>query len=169
MSNTTIQVSFSTPGADAYSNAHLSAEIDSREGGLNAGKTSFAPGDDVYILVYKSSNVEISSVAVSAGSCSGQGSVNVSTTEDVIFADSVESSLGKPCAGGLTSQKWLGNNLGAISLGSDQTTLTIAAKGVGVAKVGFDSTALVYKLTSPTTLDGETDFTILVMVVGDVV
>lgn len=169
MSNTTIVVSFATPGSGGnVGSAHLSAEIDSRPEGLNGGKTSFAPGDDVYILVYKSTNVSITTTDCSAGSISDQGSVSVTTKDDVPFANSNTSSVNKPASSGLLSQKWLGRNLGTITMGADQTTLSIATAGIGVAKVSYQSTALVYKLSSPATLDGEVDFTILVMIIGDV-
>ena len=41
-----------------------------------------------------------------------------------------------------------------------------AAKGVGVAKVTYDALARVYALSSPSTLNGETDFSILALIKG---
>ena len=38
---------------------HLSAEVDSRPYGLNGGRSQYFPGDDCYILVYRSNNVTI--------------------------------------------------------------------------------------------------------------
>lgn len=37
---------------------HLSAEVDSRSWGFNGGRTQYFTGDDCYVLVYKSVNVD---------------------------------------------------------------------------------------------------------------
>ena len=67
MANATIRVQFGNPdGSEAA--GHLSAEIDTRPGGLNGGRTSFNPGETAYILVYKSDNVSITDTICSAGS-----------------------------------------------------------------------------------------------------
>ncbi len=41
-----------------------------------------------------------------------------------------------------------------------------SSKGVAVAKVTYDALALVYALSSPSTLNGETDFSILALIKG---
>ena len=41
-----------------------------------------------------------------------------------------------------------------------------SSKGVAVAKVTYDALALVYALSSPATLNGETDFSILAIIKG---
>lgn len=38
---------------------HLSAEVDSRAWGFNGGRSQYFAGDDCYVIVYKSSNVDI--------------------------------------------------------------------------------------------------------------
>lgn len=38
---------------------HLSAEVDSRPWGLNGGRSQYFDGDDCYVIVYKSDNVDI--------------------------------------------------------------------------------------------------------------
>ncbi len=62
MANATIRVQFGNPdgsGGPGGSGAsgHLSAEVDTRAAGLNGGRSSFSPGETVYILIYKSDNV----------------------------------------------------------------------------------------------------------------
>lgn len=171
MSTTTVTVRFAVPGAASAANAHLSAEIDSRDNGLNGGKTSFSPGEDVYILVYKSSNVSIVSADASAGSVAPQGSTVVTVTEDLTYAGQNTSQLAKPSNSGLSSSKWLGNNLGSLTVGADQVTVTAGSASdtsVGVAKVTYETTALIYKLSSPLTVEGEDEFTIAVLIIGDV-
>lgn len=165
MANATIRVQFGSPdGADAA--GHLSAEIDTRPDGLNGGRTSFNPGETAYILVYKSDNVSITDTICSAGSLSPQGSAIVSVTEELMFEDADTASLGKPARSGLSQSVWYGRSLGSLTLQSDKVTVKAAAKGVGVAKVTYDALAQVYALSSPATLNGETDFSILAVIKG---
>ena len=53
---------------------HLSAEIDSRPYGFNGGRTQYFPGDDCYVLVYKSANVEILGTRTTGGTFGPAGS-----------------------------------------------------------------------------------------------
>ena len=162
---TTIQVQFGRSLADG-ADAHLSAEIDDRPTGPNAGDTSFEPGDTAWFLIFKSTNVEIASITASAGSLGGGGSVIVERVEDVTFAAVKEGSLNVP-ANSITSYTWLGNNLGTLTLGTNGQTLTASAEGVAIARVTYLAPATSHSLTSPPDLDGATDFPILVVVVGN--
>ncbi|WP_041446859.1 hypothetical protein [Thiocystis violascens] len=159
-----ITVSFGDQSASSAS-GHLSAEIDSRPDGLNNGVTSFAPGDSAAFLVYKSSNVTYDAPVASAGSVAGVGSgLTVEKEDDLSFADSDTASLSTP-ATGIVSVTWLGRSLGSLSL-QDQTTVKAGAKGVAVARVKYACRADAYRLTSPATLAGLTDFSILVFILG---
>ena len=139
---------------------------DTRPGGLNGGRTSFNPGETAYILVYKSDNVSITDIICSAGSLSSQGTAVVSVTEEIMFEDADTANLGKPARTGISQTVWYGRSLGGLSLQSDKVTVKAAAKGVGVAKVTYDALARVYALSSPSTLNGETDFSILALIKG---
>jgi len=166
MANATIKIQF---GADSAGGAdtHLSADIDARPDGLNAGKTSFAPGDDVYILVYKSDNVVITGTDCSAGSITASGSATVELTEELTFEDDTTASLNVPAAtAGLNTVTWYGRSLGTISVGADKITCTASSKGVAVASVTYTASALVYKLSTPASLNGSTDYSILVLIQG---
>jgi len=166
MATATIVVQFgngSGTGSDAT--GHLSAEVDSRPDGLNGGKTSFVPGEPVFLLVYKSANVAIQDVATSAGSCVQSGSATVTTTEDVTFENTDESSVQRPMLA-LSAVEWFGRSLGALSVSGDLTGLKAASKGVAVARVTYTAQADVYRLDSPATLNGSADFTILVVFTG---
>lgn len=163
MASATIRVQFGTD--DTGSSGHLSAEVDSRETGYNSGKTSFLPGDDVYVLVYKSDNVIISGVQASAGSISKVGSTQVSIEDEAFFEDSDSADLARPCDS-IQSSTWLGRSLGSITLASDGQSVTSGAKGVAVAKIAYRTTADVYKLCAPTSLGGSTDFSVLVLFQG---
>ncbi|MDP2432003.1 MAG: hypothetical protein Q8O33_08230 [Pseudomonadota bacterium] len=165
MANATIRVQFGNPdGSEAL--GHLSAEIDTRPGGLNGGRTAFSPGETAYILVYKSDNVRITDTICSAGSLSAQGTAVVSVTEELMFEDADTATLGKPARSGLSQSLWFGRSLGSLSLQSDKVTVKASSKGVGVAKVTYDALALVYALSSPVTLNGQTDFSILALIKG---
>ena len=165
MANATIRVQFGNPdGSEAV--GHLSAEIDTRPGGLNGGRTSFNPGETAYILVYKSDNVSITDTICSAGSLTSQGTAVVSVTEEIMFEDADTANLGKPARTGISQTVWYGRSLGNLSLQSDKVTVKASAKGVGVAKVTYDALARVYALSSPSTLNGETDFSILALIKG---
>lgn len=168
MANATIRVQFGNPDAASAANAHLSAEIDSREDGLNGGKTSFAPGEPVYILVYKTDNVNITQAACSAGSLTAINTVTVEVEEDVMFDDADTGSLGRPATHGIASTVWIGRSLGGLSVQADMTTVKAGQKGIAVARVQYTTRALVYKLSSPTTINGLTDFSILAVIQGEV-
>ena len=165
MANATIRVQFGNPDGSGAS-GHLSAEIDTRPQGLNGGRSSFSPGETVYLLVYKSDNVSITDTICSAGSLSSQGSAVVTVTEELMFEDSDTATLGKPARSSLTQSVWYGRSLGGLTLQSDKVTVKTSSKGVGVAKVTYDALALVYALSSPATLNGETDFSILALIKG---
>jgi hypothetical protein len=163
-----ITVSFGSK-ADCAEEAgtHLSAEIDGRETGLNNGETSFAPGDTAHFLVYKSANVTYNAPITSGGTIGSGGALAVNHEEFISFADTDTASLSVPVAS-LGAITWFGNSLGALTLGEDKMTLKASAKGVAVARVNYTANADAYSLTSPATLGGETDFSILVFLLGQV-
>jgi hypothetical protein len=165
MANATIRVQFGNPDPNAA--GHLSAEVDTRPDGLNGGRTSFSPGETIYILVYKSENVTITDTICSAGSITAQGSTALTLTEEVMFEDSDTSQLPKPSRlSSLASSLWYGRSLGSLTLQSDKMTVKAQSKGVAVAKVTYTAEASVYALTAPASLNGETDFSILVLIKG---
>jgi len=167
MANATIKIQFGADSAAASADTHLSAEVDARADGLNAGKTSFAPGDDVHILVYKSDNVVVTGTDCSAGSLSASGTAVVVLTEELFFEGEKTATLGVPASTGvLETTTWLGRSLGAITLGADKTTCTAGSAGVAVANVSYRTNALVYKLSTPASINGSTDYSILVLITG---
>lgn len=168
MAFTTIRVQFgnaaTTDGGGA--SGHLSAEVDTRPNGLNSGKSSFSPGETVYVLVYKTDNVTIAETLCSAGSLSAQGTTLVTFNDEVMFEDAETATLRVPAHGGITSTTWYGRTLGTLAVQSDHTTVRAAVKGVGVAKVTYQAMAQIYALSSPASLNGETDFSILAIIKG---
>jgi hypothetical protein len=164
MANATIRVQFGNPDGSG-AEGHLSAEVDTRPDGMNGGRSSFSPGETVYLLVYKTDNVSITDTICSAGSLSSNGTTSVTVTEEVMFEDSENASLPKP-ASGAVSVVWQGRSLGSLTLQSDKLTVKAGAKGVAVAKVTYTAQARVYALSSPSSINGETDFSILALIKG---
>lgn len=158
-----ITVSFGENAA-AGAGSHLSAEIDGRDNGLNGGDTSFAPGDRAYFLVYQSANVTHDAPVPSAGTISGAAVGSVEREEDVSFADTDTASLAVP-ATGIVSVTWLGRNLGGLSL-VNETGLKASASGIAVARVKYTTAPVGYALQSPDAIGDESDFSILVYILG---
>jgi hypothetical protein len=160
--NTSFQISFGTSAGDA--SGHLSAEIDDRADGLNAGKTQFVPGDTAWFLVYKSANVTYSTPQASAGTIIRGASVVVTKEEELSFADTDTATLNTP-ASALVSYTWLGASLGNLVL-VDPTTVKATAKGVAVCRVKYSAAADSWALASPASVAGLTDYSILVYILG---
>lgn len=166
--STTIKVQFTNPVAAAAANAHLSAEVDSRPTGLNAGKRTFIPGSTVYLLVYKSANVSLNAAESSAGSVSYGGTISVQHTDELQFSGDATASLSVPADGAIVSYKWIGRDLGAPVVGVDGKTVTVPTSGVGVLLITYNATAIIGSLASPMSVSGEVDFSILVLIKGEV-
>lgn len=164
MANATIRVQFGNPSGSAT--GHLSAEIDTRPQGLNGGRTAFNPGETVYLLLYKTDNVSITDTLCSAGSLSAQGSTVVTITEELMFEDADTAQLSKPARAAIAQTVWYGRNLGSLTVQPDKITVKAQARGVAVAKITYEALALIYTLSSPATLNGETDFSILALIKG---
>lgn len=159
-----ITVSFGA-GTTASESSHLSAEIDDRPEGLNAGDTSFAPGDTAHFLVFQSDGVTHDAPVSSGGSIGSGSTITVEREDELTFADEDTAELSVPAAG-LGAITWYGNALGGLALQPDKKTVKASAKGVAVAKVKYTASATAYGLTSPATLAGAVDYSILVYILG---
>lgn len=132
-------------GADgAGPDASLSVEVDSREDGLNDGRTTIRPGDPVYYLVYKTDNVMVTEHITTTGAIAGAGGGLISVDEYLSFVDDDEKTLNKPIAGGF-SASWIGLNGGTVAQAS-QTRLRLPAKAVGVLHVTYQAAYSAYVL-----------------------
>lgn len=170
---TSIIVDFGDRAGANGAPAHLSAAIDTVEGGLNQGKTSFLPGESVYFLVWQSDNVEHDMPIVSVGAVSVYGGavplVARTREQDIVFSNTAEAQVPVPAAS-LDNVVWMGTSLGALELGADRMTLRATAPGVAVARVRYTTVLPVaYRLHSPQAVHGETDFSVLVYIRGRVV
>lgn len=162
----TILVDFAQ-GGESGATGHLSAEVDDRADGLNNGDTSFQPGDTAYFLVFKSANVTHTDPVPSAGTVTA-ATVGIVTKEDqIIFANVATGSLPVPALA-ITDYEWMGTDLGTLTLGDDEMTVTAATAGVAVCKITYTTQPEAYGLASPANINGETDFDILVYIAGEV-
>ncbi len=162
----TLRVTFGQPSAGRGA-SYLSAEIDGREDGPNGGNSQFTPGGTAWFLVHRGANVSISGAEASAGTVSLGGDITYVKEEEVVFGGEKTASLSIPSEG-IVSTKWIGRNLGAIALHADKQTIEVPTEGVGVAKVRHTIKARQGSLQSPAMIDGETDFSIAVIITGTV-
>lgn len=146
--------------------AVLMVELDSREDGLNGGRTSFLPGEQPGFLIFKGDDVTVSGVRPSAGNIADIEDGTIAETELLHFADTQEATLKRPALAGLTSYKWLGNDLG-VPVVQDQIKVVVPLAGVGVLQVTYDSAFDARRLSGlGVTLNGESEFEVLVLVEG---
>ena len=96
---TTLTVDFSAASA-AGSQGSVYAEVDTREGGLNGGRSSFRPGEEVVILIFLD-RASLQSIASSDGFMSFHSTGSMAVDEYVTFAGGREASLSKPIGSGL--------------------------------------------------------------------
>lgn len=143
---TSLSINFQSPEAGSDGGA-FSAEIDSRPApvGLNKGRTSFIPGDTVYILLYPGSQVSNIQALRSAGSLVRGATIVVDVEEQVTLANAREFSLRYPVAN-TPVFTWYGATPGALTKVGDQK-FSAANEVVVVGKVNYQAIAVVYILS----------------------
>jgi len=164
----TVTVAFS----NSAGSAQLSAEIDNRPDGPNEGKTSFSPGDDVYLLVRKSADVTVAGYAT-IGNVSLVGAVTgMEEKEMLVFPRTRSAELSKTPEGGV-SFTWFGTVPGTPVVKGKTVNLTGAYDKdnppIGVAEAVYTTAAESWKLSGiPATVNGKSSFEVLVVMVGTV-
>ncbi len=137
---------------------NVTVEIDGRENGYNAGKTTFQPGENAYLLLYVPPGWSAVYHASSAGALTYVEDANVDIENYVTFVDDETASLQYPVSS-TPSFTWLGNDLGIISVVKQVCSLVARAYNtltaeftpahrVGIAKTNYVSVARVYRLSS---------------------
>lgn len=149
----------------------LRAEIDGREDGFNVGRTRFSAGDQPVYLIFKTTNVNVISQVPSFGNVAFHASGIITGVEQNLqFANTREAQLSQPAIPGTIVTKWIGNDLGALTLQDDEITVLAGVTGVGVAKVTYSVTFEAYRLTNvivPDPVHGESEFDVLVFITGE--
>lgn len=151
----------------------LIVEVDSREDGLNAGKTSFQPGDSVGLLLYRSPNVRlIAGPIITAGAIAPEGTHITEHSGFLPFAGEVSSNMSHPIC--TPSLEWIGEDLGPFEVRDcSQVHLTdppewnpaLELFPVGILKYQGTAVAQGYRLTS-TKLTTDTPYQIGVYFFG---
>jgi len=175
-----------TLDAGVESSDELTAEIDSRPSGLNRGKSDFRGGDDVYILLWKSIKV------INVKPYSNIGENRIQRSQDVFVdhkdemlvfdtGDLQTASLSKATAGEVVFE-WQGNSLPqgvSLSLEADMKTYRMTdarplpqngelERYLLVVKVAYQSKATAYKMNLPALLNGEANYSVQGMFVGEI-
>lgn len=143
--------------ADDSSNVSVVAEVDDREDGYNAGKTSFYHGDTPYLLLFIPTGYVVDQVLVSAGAISFEADSVKAIESYLAFANEDSVSVSYPITSNW-AYTWLGASLGIVSP-ADQFTAKLPSRGfdattkkpvpeyrVGVAYATYSSACKVYKL-----------------------
>lgn len=156
---TSIVIQFGDEDSEQY---HLTAEVDSRLDGFNKGNTKFIPGDSPAILVYRSPELSLQLIA-STGSLGSLGTGTIDVEEYLIFANEATAQLSKPPQGSVTLKR-LSGPTGARVVGKE---VVLSQAGVGVYKANYKAKYDAYRLKNvPTTLNGETSFPVVIVIIG---
>ncbi|MBF0370318.1 MAG: hypothetical protein HQL52_12770 [Magnetococcales bacterium] len=147
------------------SSGNLSAEIDGRIDGLNAGRTAFYSGETAHLLVHAGAEVDDISVAASTGTLSANADQSYQVTQDVSFDGSNSASLNQPAVS-IDSVIWLGADLGEISLETDGMTVTAANSGVAIARITCTIQAKSWGLSAPSEVADLDSFPVQVNITG---
>ena len=143
-----VTIGFAT--ADSGS-AIFSAEVDSRDTGLNGGKTSFAPGDPVWMLLYKSSYVTMgppgggTPVIWSSGAVAQGAPVTHEVEEDISVAYDTGFSTSKPITGSYSITSFSSAMPTFTKVG--ENSFTCPTKAVFAGRIKYTTTAMSYKLS----------------------
>lgn len=161
----------------ASNNDALVAEVDSRETGLNAGKTSFTPGEDVWILLYPSTNVVLNDPVTSWGDLLFRPGVEfVEKEQDLTYVDALESRVGYPMLTGFTPM-FIGRDAspvaqtGELTLSIPQPTEMVMGVPTDlehyarILRVNWTAEARAYRLTNTLIADLE-EYSIIVHFTG---
>jgi len=136
-----LTVSFVTDGDES---GNLSAEIDRRPEGLNAGLVNFKVGDSPGFLVYLPTGFKISEVRPTLGSITSVGTTTISVEEWLTFENSRFGRTSKPVASGLTYLETYGDAISGTVVGGG---VIAPAPLVAVARVRYNTTVAQYRLT----------------------
>ncbi len=147
------------------STGFLTAEVDGRVDGPNAGRTTFYGGDAVHLMIHVGDDVTLLDPLVSSGVVWLDGQEEITLTEDLVFSLATTATLSKPALG-IDSELWFGLNLGPLTLESDQRTVTARFPGVAIVRVTYRSIAQHWIAWVPETVAGHDAFPFQVRFAG---
>lgn len=145
--------------SDAADNLNAVLEIDDRDNGYNAGKTTFYPGDQPAMLLFMPTGYVVDTIVTSAGNVTLIGDTTKLIESDYVFANEDTSSLTYPHSSGF-SYYWMGVDAGALSVSNQfevklptrpidpVSNLPVPPYRVGVARATYTSDAKAYRLSA---------------------
>lgn len=152
---------------EAASSLYLTAEVDSREtadGGYNGGSTSFRPGDSPAFLVFRDPSLSLTFTPTS-GSVSPLGQGTMQVDEFITIANSRSATLSKLPNSAPSLSVVAGSAPGMIYSGS--TSVSTTEDCTCVIRAVYTTTFDAYRLSGvPLTLDGMSDFPVVVVIIG---
>lgn len=166
---TSLVVSFSN---NADSDSVLSAEVDSRDDGYNNGNTDFLPGQEVFYLITKTTDVTLLNQVTSTGSVEFIDNSTEDKEEFLTFANESEASVSTPISGEYET-KWLGNVPQGELVKTSELTFSIQKDGqpvesVAVLKITYKTLHQVWKLKGVSAiLNGESNYEVVIMIFGE--
>ncbi|MEO5349961.1 MAG: hypothetical protein H7836_09965 [Magnetococcus sp. YQC-3] len=143
----------------------LSAEVDARPDGLNAGQSVFYGGDTAHLLVHAGDEVALAEPEASTGLLLPGGWQTLLHTQDLVFAGTATATLDKPAIA-IDSVVWLGNDLGDLTLEADRRTVSAPMAGVAIARVAYRSLARGWGVVSPESVGGLDEFPVQILFSG---
>lgn len=120
-------------------------EVDDREDGPNSGRTSFNPGDTVYLLLYASDNISQIRQFVTSGSLAVAGSVIVTKEEVIAFAQEREANARYPVMPGSATYQWYGP--APVGVSAQGSKFVTTGDSFAIGKVTYKSRATQYVLS----------------------
>jgi hypothetical protein len=164
MASTVITAHIVVPFASDQ-DVNIVAEIDDREDGYNAGKTTFAPGSDAYILVFLPTGWYIDSATVTAGTIGYIENDTKNVEAYLEFPNTDDASLSYPYDNTFI-YTWLGTAPGILTpVTQFRVTLPPRTRDslsgefvppyrIGIAEISYNSICQVWKVSGvPTDID----------------
>lgn len=166
---TSLVIQFKTSDGAAAENAVLTAELDSRENGLNLGKSQFLYGDSPAYLIYRTSNVTYTQEST-AGSVAYVETGLIDVNETIQFLADTESSLSKPPVGDVTFTLVAGRGIVPSALTVVGQKVTSPTEALAVVKATYQTQYEAYRLVGvvdPNIPDLE-DYEVIIYILGTV-
>lgn len=123
----------------------LVMEVDDRPDGLNAGDTTFYPGDSPGFLVYKSAAVDIYNLRATEGAIATAGVGSRVVTEWLTCAMEKQARTKYPVSSGLSIITAKGDSIAGYSV--TEEGLTFPTKVLAVVEVQYTAIFSAYRLT----------------------
>lgn len=146
---TSLTVGFGQQTSDGFGRNTFTCEIEAdSEIDFNKKKSSFYPGDTVYISLFKGIDVANVSAGATAGSLSLIAVSQVIVREEVIAYEREDTAELSLPAASIVEYEWYGNSLGSIIFTPHENRIRVpVADGLGLLRVKYNVLADIYVLS----------------------